>query len=108
MQRTSLMQRYRNATWKTWLGVALAVWLLLAESFALTHRARFTAAHDNGQACAVCVGAASFGAGAVSAPVHFEPTIATSFIVVAAGIVFLSVVPTRRYARGPPVVSFTF
>lgn len=107
MQRTSLMQRYRNATWKTWLGAALAVWLLLAESFALTHELD-TAAHDNGQACAVCVGAASFGAGAVSAPVHFEPAIATSFVVVAAGIVFFSVVPTRRYARGPPAVSFTF
>ena len=101
------MQRFRTATWKTWLGAALAVWLLLAESFALTHELD-TAAHDNGQACAVCVGAASFGAGAVSAPVHFEPTIATSFVVVAAGIVFLSVVPTRRYARGPPAVSFTF
>ncbi len=32
-----LMRRCRNATWKTWLGAALAVWLLLAESFAVTH-----------------------------------------------------------------------
>ena len=105
MRRSSLMQRYRTATWKTWLGAALAVWLLLAESFALTHQ--YAAGHANNQDCAVCVSAASFGAGAVSAPVHFEPTVAASFVVVAAGIVFLSVVPTRRYARGPPVVSFT-
>ncbi len=101
------MRRLRNAAWKTWLGGALAVCLLLAESFALTHELD-RAAHDNGQVCAVCVSAASLGAGALSAPVHFEPTIATSFVVVAAGIVFRSVVPTRRYARGPPVVSFTF
>jgi hypothetical protein len=99
------MQRYRTATWKTWLGAALAVWLLLAESFALTHQ--YSPGHANNQDCAVCVSAASFGAGAVSAPVHFEPTVAASFVVVAAGIVFLSAVPTRRYARGPPAVSFT-
>ena len=107
MHRKGALQRFRNAAGKTWLGAALAVSLLLAESFALTHEFD-TAAHDNGQACAVCVGAASFGVGAVSAPLHFEPTISTSFVVVATGIVFLSVVPTRRYARGPPAVSFTF
>ena len=107
MRRSSLMQRYRNATWKTWLAVALAAWLLLAESFALAHQYDSTA-HANGQDCAVCMSVASFGAGAVSVPVHFEPSIAAAFIVVAAGIVFLSAVPTRRYARGPPVVSFTF
>jgi len=99
------MQRCRNATWKTWLGAALAVWLLLAEAFAVAHEYE---SHANGQVCAVCVSAASFTAGNVSSPVHFEPTIATAFVVVAAGIVFLSVVPTRRYARGPPRVSFTF
>src|SRR5688572_19910844 len=107
MQRSAFLHRYRNATWKTWLGIALAAWLLLAESFALAHQYD-SAAHAKGQDCAVCMSAASFGAGAVSVPVQFEPTTATAFIVVAAGIVFLSAVPTRRYARGPPVVSFTF
>jgi CBS-domain-containing membrane protein len=106
MQRIPLMQRYRNATWKTWLGAALVVWLLLAESFALAHQ--YSLGHANSPDCAVCVGAASFGAAAVSAPVRFEPVVAASFIVVAAGIVLLSVVPARRYARGPPAVSFTF
>lgn len=101
------MQRYRKATWKTWLGAALVAWLLLAESFAIAHQYD-SAAHANNQDCAVCVSAASFAAGAVSAPAHVEPTVAASFVVVAAGIVFLSVVPARRYARGPPVVSFTF
>jgi len=107
MQRSSLIQRYRQATWKTWLGAALAAWLLLAESFAVAHQYDL-AGHASNQDCAVCVSVASLGAGAVSAPVHFEPVIAASFVVVAAGIVFLPAVPTRRYARGPPAVSFTF
>jgi hypothetical protein len=107
MRRASVMQRFRRATWKTWLGAALAGWLLLAEAYAGTHQYD-SAAHANGQACATCIGVASFGAGAVSAPVHFAPTIAASFVPVAAGIVFISVVPTRRYARGPPRASFTF
>jgi hypothetical protein len=106
MQKATV-QRLRTGAWTTWLGGALALLLLLAESFALTHELD-TAAHDNGQACAVCVGAASLGAGAASAPVRFEPAIAASFVVVAAGSVCRSVVPTRRYARGPPVLSFTF
>jgi len=99
------MRGHRHATWKTWLGAALAAWLLLAESFAVAHQFDL-AGHANGQTCTLCVSAASFAAGAVSAPVHFEPTVAASFVVVAAGIVFLSVVPTSRYARGPPAVFF--
>jgi hypothetical protein len=106
MQRSGTMQRLRSATWKTWLVAVLAAWLLFAESFALTHDLD-ASAHANGQSCAVCVSLASFGAGAVSVPMPFEPVIAASFVVAAAGIVFLSTVPTRRYARGPPTVSFT-
>jgi hypothetical protein len=107
MRQQGAMQRSRGATWKTWLAAALALWLLLAESFALAHQSDSTA-HANGQSCTLCISAASFAAGAVSAPAHFEPTIATWFVAVAARIVFVSVVPTRRYARGPPAVSFTF
>ena len=107
MQRRGLMQRLRTAASKTWLGAALAAGLLLAQSFALTHELD-SARHANGEVCAVCVSAASFSAANVSAAVHFEPAIATSFVVAAAGIVSLSVVPARRYARGPPSVSFTF
>jgi hypothetical protein len=106
MQRIPLMQRYRNATWKTWLGAALVVWLLLAESFALAHQ--YSLGHANSPDCAVCVGAASFGAAAVSVPVRFEPVAAAPFVVTVAGAVLFSVVPARRYARGPPAGSFTF
>jgi hypothetical protein len=101
------MQRLRTAASKAWLGAALVVCLLLAESFALTHELD-SAKHANGEVCAVCVSAASVGAANVAVVVHFEPAIAASFIVATAGVVFLSVVPTRRYARGPPSVSFKF
>ena len=105
--RTSVRQQCRQATWKTWLGAALAVWLLLAEAFAIAHEYD-SASHANGQACAVCVVGASFGASNVAPPLDFEPVIASAFVTVAADIVLLSVVPARRYARGPPRVSFTF
>jgi hypothetical protein len=83
------------------------MWLLLAEAFVIGHQYD-EAAHANGQACTTCVGAASFGAGSVAAILVFEPLLATSFVVIAAGILFLSAVRTCRYARGPPRVSFTF
>jgi hypothetical protein len=105
MQRQPLLRRCRSATWKTWLGVALAVWLLAAEAFAVAHQYD-SAAHSNGQTCAVCVSVASLGAANVATPAHFELAAPKSFVAVAAGIVFLSVVPARRYARGPPSVSF--
>jgi hypothetical protein len=107
MQRTGTMQRIHHAASKAWLGAALAVLLLLAESFAVTHELD-SAGHSNGEICAVCVTAASFGAANAGPALHVEPAIATSFVAATAGVVFLSVVPTRRYARGPPVVSFTF
>ena len=101
------MQRFRRGTWKAWLGGALVAWLLLAESFAITHEYDVKS-HANGQACAVCVVAASFGAADVAAPLDFEPAVVAASSAVAAAIVFFSVVPARRYARGPPRVSFTF
>jgi hypothetical protein len=104
--RPPSLQRYGNATAKPWLGVAFAVVLLLAEAFAVVHQYD-AAAHANDQVCAVCISVASFGAGNVGVALQFEPVVAASFIAVAAGIVFRSVAPTRRYARGPPVVSFT-
>ncbi len=107
MRRRSFIESCRRATWKAWLGAALAAWLLLAESFALSHQYD-SASHANGQTCATCVGVASFAAGNVALPLTLEPATAATFVVVAAGIVFISVAPARRYARGPPRVSFTF
>jgi VIT1/CCC1 family predicted Fe2+/Mn2+ transporter len=107
MQRSSIMQRCRRATWKTWLGAALTVWLLLAESFAVAHQYD-SAAHANGQDCAICVGAASFGAAAPATPLVFALEALAVALVAAVLVVFFSAAPTRRYARGPPAVSFTF
>lgn len=107
MPQRGAIHRLRKTASKTWLGAMLAVCLLVAESFALAHEYD-SAAHGNGEVCAICVTAASFGAANVTAAIHIEPAIAASFLVAAAGIVFLAVVPARRYARGPPSSSFTF
>jgi hypothetical protein len=100
------MRRCRSAPWKTWLGVALAVWLLLAEALAVTHPFAL-AAHTDGQPCAVCLSVANLGAGAVASDVGFALLDAAAPLLVAVVVlVLLSSVPRRRYARGPPSVSF--
>jgi hypothetical protein len=100
------MRRCRSATWKTWLGVALAVWLLLAESFAVTHPFD-RAAHAEGQPCAVCLSVANLSAGAAAAAdVAFVLDASGPLAAVAVVLVLWSSVPVRRYARGPPSVSF--
>jgi hypothetical protein len=99
------MQQAGRATRKPWFVAALIAWLAVAESFAVAHEYD-TAAHSSGQACTVCVGAASLGACDVAALVQIEPNTAASFVAVADAIVFVSVVHVRRYARGPPVLSF--
>jgi CHASE2 domain-containing sensor protein len=106
MQRRSVMQRCRHAAWKTWLGAALALWLLLAESFAVTHPFD-QAAHSDGQPCAVCLSVAHLGAGAVAAAVALVLDAAPPLLAVVVTLVFFAAVPLRRYARGPPYFSFT-
>jgi hypothetical protein len=105
MSRPSVLQRCRNPTWKTWLGAALVVWLLLAESLAVTHPYDL-AAHTDGQPCAICLSVADLGAGAVAADLAFAIDAGAPLIVVAVVFVLWSSVPARRYARGPPSVSF--
>lgn len=100
------MRRRRVATWKTWLGAALVVCLLLAESFAVTHPLD-RAAHPDGQPCAACVSIASLGAGAVAAETVLALDAAAPPIVETVALVPVANVPVRRYARGPPSVSFT-
>jgi hypothetical protein len=67
-----------------------------------------SAAHTDGQPCTVCLSTATFGAGAVASPPGLDLDAATPMVVAIATVVFFSTAPTRRYARGPPVVSFTF
>jgi hypothetical protein len=106
MQRRSLLGRCRTAAWKAWLGTVLAVGLLLAESVAVTHPFD-QGAHPNGQPCAVCLGLTDLGAGGAAAELGFALVDAAAPLPVAAVVlILLSSVPVRRYARGPPSVSF--
>ncbi len=105
MHRRSPLQSCRNARLNTWLGAALVVWLLLAESLAVTHPFDL-AAHADGQPCAICLSVADLGAGAAAADLAFVIEAGAPLIVVAVVLVLWSSVPVRRYARGPPSVSF--
>jgi hypothetical protein len=105
MQRRTFMQRCRSASWKRWLGAALLVWLLLSESFNVTHRLD-RAAHADGKPCAVCLSVSSSSAGAVAAEIVFVLEAAAPLIVATAVALLVSSVPVRRQARGPPAVSF--
>jgi hypothetical protein len=88
-----------------WVGAVLAVALLLAESFAATHPLD-AAAHTNGQPCSVCVSAASLGAGAVAVPAPVQLDVAMPVPAAGAAPDFVSLAIHRRFARGPPIVSF--
>jgi hypothetical protein len=105
MQGLTLMQRCRGASWKRWLGAALIVWLLLSESFAVTHRLD-RAGHADGKPCSVCLSVSSASAGAVAAEIVLVLEAAAPLIVAAVVVVLVSSVPVRRQARGPPAVSF--
>ena len=105
MQRKALIRRRRTDPWQTWLGAVLVAWLLLAESFAVTH-VLDRAAHGDGQPCVVCLSVADLGTGAVAADVALVINVGTTVIVSAVVLTVMSRVPARRYARGPPSVSF--
>jgi hypothetical protein len=85
----------------------LVAFLLLAQTLSVTHQLDF-AAHDNGQTCTVCVSLTQLGHSAVGSPPEFAFEAATPSFVVSIVPDFVSNVLSRRYARGPPAVSFTF
>lgn len=103
----AVLRECRRPTFRTWVGAALVAFLLLAESLAVTHPLDF-AAHDNGQPCAVCVSVTHLGHGAVSTPVQFAFETPSPVVVASVAAHFVSIAPTRRYARGPPSLSFAF
>ena len=102
---SALLRECRRPTLRSWVGAALIVSLLLAETFAFTH-ALDSAAHTNGQPCTVCLSVTQLGHGAVSAPAQPVLDGATPACVANVAAVFVSIAPARRYARGPPQVSF--
>ena len=102
-----VLRECRRPTRQAWVGATLVVALLLAECFAVTHPLD-AAAHTDGQQCTVCLSTTNLGAGAVATPIHFELDAATPVFVATFVAEFASTVPTRRFARGPPAVSFAF
>src|SRR5687767_3418614 len=107
MSSASPLSACRRPTVRSWVGTLLVALFVLAEAVSLAH-SYDSAAHASGQACVVCVSAASFGAAAVGALSFVEPLVAAPALAVIALVVPFPAVPTRRYARGPPAASFTF
>jgi hypothetical protein len=107
MARAGILRECRRPTRQVWVGATLVVALLLAECFAVTHPFD-AAAHTDGQPCTVCLSTTNLGAGAVATPLHVELDAATPMFVATFVAALRSIVPTRRFARGPPVVSFAF
>jgi hypothetical protein len=106
MKRLALLEQCRRPGLRSRVSAAAGVLLLLAAVFAVTHSFD-SAAHANGQPpCAVCLSTATLGAGAAPAHVPFTFDVATPVFVASVVAVFVSVVPARRYARGPPPRSF--
>jgi hypothetical protein len=107
MKRAAILRERRRPTPQAWVGATLVVALLLAECFAVTHPFD-AAAHTDGQPCTVCLSTTNLGAGAVATPIHFELDAATPVFVATFVAALVSTAPTRRFARGPPLVSFAF
>ena len=105
MKRVAIFQQCRRPGLRSRVSAAAGVLLSIAAAFAVTHPLD-SAAHANGQPCAVCLSTATLGAGAAPAQVPLTFDVATPVFVATVVAVFVSVVPTRRYARGPPSQSF--
>ena len=85
-------------------SAALLAVLLAAQTATLVH-AEAEDLHPAGEVCALCVGLATFGSGAVPAPQHVDVVVQT-----ADAVEYLRnhAVPRRvahRFARGPPQAS---
>lgn len=105
MSSANPIRQCRRPAVQAWVGAVLVALLLVAEVFAVTHPYD-TAAHGSDRACSVCLSTASFGAGAVAVPVTFEASVTAAPAIAAAIVVLVTLAPIRRYARGPPRVSF--
>lgn len=106
MSQTNPLQQCRRPALRAWLGALLVAFLLVAETFAVTHPYD-TAAHGSGQSCDECLLTASFGAAAVATPLTLHVPTALPLLVAVVVLVLFSAAPVRQYARGPPSGSFT-
>jgi hypothetical protein len=106
MSNATLLQQCRRPTTQTWVAALLVGLLLIVEALGATHP--YDAAHASDQPCSVCVSVASLGAAAVPTPVVFDAVVVTPTLAAGVLVSLFAVAPTRRYARGPPEVSFAF
>jgi hypothetical protein len=107
MTRDEIFEECRRPTVKAWVGAVLVVALLVAECFAVTHPFD-SEAHRDGRPCKVCLSTTALGAGAIASAVSFAVDSATAVLVATVVAIFISTVPTRRFARGPPHRSSAF
>jgi hypothetical protein len=106
MSHASLLQQCRRPALSGRLGAWLALLLMVAGTFAVTHDYD-SAAHTNGQSCAECLSTASFSAAAAATPPAFHLPLAAPLFFAVVVAAFVSAARVHRYARGPPVVSFS-
>lgn len=107
MQAGNLLATCRTPKLRGWLGVAAVLLLLVAQAFTTTHRLD-SAAHANGDPCAICVSAANLGGAAPAHVVEIGVDIARPLLVVVERAGFVSATRIRATARGPPAASLTF
>lgn len=106
MSSHSTKREPKRLVFRTGIGALAVLLLLIAEAFAVTHPYD-SAAHDNGTPCAVCVSVATLGAAAVSSPPQLEVVITPATPIELVATTVPAAAPARRYARGPPIVSFS-
>jgi hypothetical protein len=107
MQSAEILATCRKPMLRAWLGAVAVLLLLVAQAFATAHRLD-SAAHANGDPCAICVSVASLGTGAAAHVVEFSIDIARPALVAAERPVLVSTSRIRPSARGPPIASLTF
>jgi hypothetical protein len=106
MSQAALLRQCRRPTLRAWVGALLVAFLLLAETFAVTHP-NDAAPHSNGQSCEECLLTASFGAAAAATPLVLHVPVPVPLLAAVVILALFSAAPARRYARGPPIGSFT-
>jgi hypothetical protein len=104
MQPAAILPTCRRPKLRAWFGAVAVLLLLVAQAFATTHRLD-SAAHANGDPCAICVSAASLGSGAAAQVIEFTFDFARPIFVAVERPALVSKARIRPSARGPPVAS---
>jgi hypothetical protein len=107
MQCTAVLTTCRRPRLRAWLGALAVALLFVAQAFASVHKLD-SAAHANGDPCAICVSVASLGAGAAAHAPQLDLERVRPLLTRAVSPVVVSPARIRPAARGPPVAVLTF